>query len=102
VGKFLGAFLGARLCRLNRWEAVALGAGMNSRGVVEIVVAMAGLRLGLLTTDTFTIVVLVAVITSVMAPPLLRFAMRRLDLTAEEQARRQTHEAFEFVGARRS
>lgn len=95
LGKFVGAFLGARLCRLSRWEAIALGAGMNSRGVVEIVVAMTGLRLGLLNADTFTIVVLVAVITSVMAPPLLRVAMRRVELTAEEQLRGEAHSPFD-------
>lgn len=87
VGKFLGAFLGARLSRLNRWEALALGAGMNARGVVEVVVAMAGLRLGVLNTATYTIIVLVAIVTSLMAPPILRFAMARVEHTAEEMLR---------------
>lgn len=50
AGKFGGAFIGARLSRLNRWEALALGAGMNSRGVIEVIVAMTGLRLGVLNT----------------------------------------------------
>nr|AFU65890.1 DacR3 [Dactylosporangium sp. SC14051] len=87
VGKFGGAFLGALLCRLNRWEALALGAGMNARGVVEIVVAMAGLRLGVLNAETYTIVVLIAILTSVMAPPILRWAMRKVEHTAEETIR---------------
>jgi len=89
VGKFAGAFLGALLSRLNRWEALALGAGMNARGVIEVIVAMVGLRLGILNTATYTIVVLVAVVTSVMAPPLLRAAMRRVPVTLEEEARRR-------------
>ncbi|MFJ5266739.1 cation:proton antiporter [Streptomyces sp. NPDC088387] len=87
VGKFAGAYLGARLSRLTRWEALALGAGMNARGVIEVIVAMVGLRLGILDTRTYTIVVLVAVVTSVMAPPLLRLAMRRVDTTEEETRR---------------
>jgi Kef-type K+ transport system membrane component KefB len=89
VGKFAGAYLGARLSRLTKWEALALGAGMNARGVIEVIVAMVGLRLGILNTATYTIIVLVAVVTSVMAPPLLRIAMKRIEVTPEEEARRR-------------
>lgn len=87
LGKFTGAFVGARLSRLSRWEALALGAGMNARGVVEVIVAMVGLRLGILTTESYTIIVLVAVATSVMAPPVLSLAMKRIDCTQEEELR---------------
>ncbi|WP_316764968.1 cation:proton antiporter [Streptomyces herbicida] len=87
LGKFAGAYLGARLSRLTRWEALALGAGMNARGVIEVIVAMVGLRLGILDTRTYTIIVLVAVATSVMAPPLLRIAMNRVECTTEEDLR---------------
>lgn len=87
VGKFVGAYAGARLSRLTHWEGIALGAGLNARGVVEIVVASVGLRLGVLTTATYTIVVLIAVLTSVMAPPMLRWSMRRVELTATEKLR---------------
>lgn len=87
VTKFAGAYAGARLSRLGHWPALALGAGMNSRGVVEVIVAMVGLQLGLLGPAMYTIIVLVAIITSVMAPPLLRFATARIDATAEETIR---------------
>ncbi|GAA1987057.1 hypothetical protein GCM10009738_78670 [Kitasatospora viridis] len=88
LGKFGGAYLGARASRLGRWEALALGAGMNARGVVQVVIAMVGLRLGVLDSATYTVVVLVAVATSLMAPPLLRTAMSRIDQTPLEQHRR--------------
>jgi len=91
VGKFAGAYIGARLSRLSSREGFALGAGMNARGVVEIVVAMAGLRLGIITSATYTIIVLVAVLTSVMAPPLLWRAMAAVDHTAEERIRELDH-----------
>ncbi|MDN3358643.1 cation:proton antiporter [Actinomadura sp. DC4] len=87
AGKFAGAYVGALLSRLNRWEALALGAGMNARGVIQVIVAMVGLRLGVLDTGTYTIIVLVAVVTSLMAPPILRLAMRRVEYTAEEELR---------------
>ena len=87
VGKFTGAYLGARLSRLSRWEALALGAGMNARGVIEVIVAMVGLRLGILNSASYTIIVLVAVATSVMAPPLLGLSLKRLESTPEEESR---------------
>ncbi|MBP2336650.1 Kef-type K+ transport system membrane component KefB [Saccharothrix coeruleofusca] len=87
LGKFAGAYLGARLSRLGHWEGLALGAGMNARGVVEVVVAMVGLRIGVLNTAGYTIVVLVAIVTSVMAPFVLRAAMRRVEHSAEERLR---------------
>ena len=88
VGKFAGAYLGARLSRLSRWEGLALGAAMNARGVVEVVVAMVGLRLGILTGTTYTIIVFVAITTSVMAAPLLRVTMARVAQNADEELRR--------------
>jgi Kef-type K+ transport system membrane component KefB len=94
VGKFAGAYVGARLRRMSRWEAMALGAGMNARGVVEVIIATVGLRLGVLTTATYTIVVLVAVVTSLMAPPVLRRAMRRITQNDEELLRHTTQMAW--------
>lgn len=87
LGKFVGAYAGARLSRLGHWEGLALGAALNARGVIEVVVATVGLRLGILTLATYTIVVLVAVATSVMAPPLLRWAMARVEHSPEERQR---------------
>lgn len=92
AGKFTGAFIGARLSRLNRWEALALGAGMNSRGVIEVVIAMVGVRLGVLTPAMYTAIVLIAVVTSLMGPPILRYAMARLEPTAEEKIRENENE----------
>ncbi|WP_431971044.1 cation:proton antiporter [Nocardia sp. bgisy134] len=94
VGKFAGAFLGARLSSLTTAEGLALGAGMNARGVVEVVVAMVGFRLGVIGTEAYTIIVLVAIVTSLMAPPLLRSAMRRIEHSDEEHARESAHDQW--------
>jgi len=94
AGKFIGVYAGARLSRLNKWEGLALGAGLNARGVIEVVVAMVGLRLGILSVEVYTIVILVAIITSLIAPPILRFAMARVEQTAEEQVRETEHQAW--------
>ncbi|ARQ68599.1 cation:proton antiporter [Streptomyces marincola] len=97
AGKFLGAFVGGLFSRVTRWEALALGAGMNARGVIEVIIAMIGVRLGLLTVEMYSIIVLVAVLTSLMAPPLLRVAMNRVERTAEEDVRERR--VLELSGA---
>ncbi|MGW2089157.1 cation:proton antiporter [Streptomyces sp. NPDC001880] len=84
VAKFAGGYLGARLGRLDRAESLAIGAGLNARGVVEIVLASVGLRLGVLNTASYTVIVLVAVVTSVMAPPILRWSTGRIAPTKAE------------------
>jgi Kef-type K+ transport system membrane component KefB len=87
TSKLAGTYLGARASRMNRWESLGVGAALNARGMVEIIIATVGLRLGVLNATSYTVVVLVAVITSLMAPPLLRFAVARLDETDSERRR---------------
>jgi K+:H+ antiporter len=94
LGKFAGAYAGARLSRLSRWEGLAIGAGMNARGVVEVVVALTGLRLGLLNVASYTVVVLVAIVTSLMAPPLLRYATARIEHSEDERLRKIEHDTW--------
>ncbi|MGV4981628.1 cation:proton antiporter [Streptomyces sp. NRAIS4] len=89
VGKFAGALLGARLAGLDRRAALVLGAGMNARGVIQIIVAGIGLRLGVLNTASYTVVVLIAICTSLMAPPVLRRAVQRIEVNDGEWARLQ-------------
>lgn len=87
TGKFAGVFLGARVGRVGRWEALAVGAGLNARGAIQIAIATAGLRLGALSESTYTIIVLVAVATTVMTPPILALVMRHVQQTAAEELR---------------
>uniref|UniRef100_A0AAU2K4T5 Cation:proton antiporter n=1 Tax=Streptomyces sp. NBC_00049 TaxID=2903617 RepID=A0AAU2K4T5_9ACTN len=91
AGKFSGAYLGARTSRMTGWEGLALGAGMNARGVVEVVVAMVGLRLGIISAELYTIIVLLAVATSLVAPPVLRLAMARVDAGPSHASGRPAH-----------
>jgi Kef-type K+ transport system membrane component KefB len=78
AGKFGGVYLGARIGRLSHWEGVALGAGLNARGVIQIVVASVGLRLGILGEQLYTAIILTAVVTSVLAGPWMSRAVRRM------------------------
>ena len=85
--KFIGAYVGARLGRLERKDALALGAALNARGAVEVVIASIGLSLGVLGSSAYTAVVLMAILTSVMAAPLLRRIVSGWEGTGEEQER---------------
>jgi Kef-type K+ transport system membrane component KefB len=72
VSKFSGAYLGGWLVGLPVRERLALGAGLNARGAVEIVLATVGLSLGVLNDSSYSVIVLMAVATSMAAPPILR------------------------------
>ena len=93
LAMFVGAYAGARLGRLPRREALALGSALNARGAVEVVIAAIGLSLGVLSRTAFTTIVLMAIATSIMAPPLLRRIVKGWPGTEEEQRRLQ-HEGL--------
>lgn len=82
--KVVGTYVGARLLgKQPHWTALAYGAGLNARGAMGIIVATLGLSLGILTQDMFSIIVLMALATSLMAPTLLRFAMLRAHFSTD-------------------
>jgi nucleotide-binding universal stress UspA family protein len=99
LGKFGGAFLGGWLGGLTRPEALALGCGMNARGSTEVIVATIGLSMGALSRDLYTMIVAMAVVTTMAMPPMLHWALGRLPLGEEERARlgREAFEAGGFV-----
>jgi Kef-type K+ transport system membrane component KefB/nucleotide-binding universal stress UspA family protein len=99
IGKFSGAFLGAALGGLTWREAFALGCGMNARGSTEVIVASIGLSMGALSQNLFTMIVAMAVVTTMAMPPMLRWALARVPLKPEESARleREAVEARGFV-----
>jgi Kef-type K+ transport system membrane component KefB/nucleotide-binding universal stress UspA family protein len=97
VGKFSGAFLGGAFGRLSGRESLALACGMNARGSTEVIVATIGLSLGVISHDLFTMIVTMAVVTTLAMPPMLRWALSRLPVHEEERAR-LAREAFEAKG----
>ncbi len=77
LGKLLGGGLGARAGGLPRWEAAAVGVGLNARGAMELVIAAVGLSIGVLTPAMFAIIVLIAATTTLTAAPMLKYCVRR-------------------------
>ena len=80
-GKFLGAYGGARASGQPSRSATTLGILMNSRGLTELIVLGVGLQFGLLDKGLYSLMVVMAVITTAMTGPLLRlsYPASRLD-----------------------
>src|SRR5262245_59200059 len=97
VGKAGGAFVGGHFGGLSWRESTALAAGMNARGSTEVIVASIGLSMGVLSQNLFTMIVAMAVLTTLAMPPSLRWALQRLPIREEEQ-KRLDRESFEKAG----
>ncbi|RZJ69379.1 cation:proton antiporter [Flavobacterium sp.] len=70
-GKFLGSTIAAKFVGQNWKDSLSIGALMNTRGLMELVVLNIGYDLGVLTTEVFTMMVLMALITTFMTGPSL-------------------------------
>jgi Kef-type K+ transport system membrane component KefB len=71
VGKLGGSMFSARLNGMTWRESAAVGILMNTRGLVELVILNIGLDLGILSPALFSIMVLMALVTTLMTTPLL-------------------------------
>jgi Kef-type K+ transport system membrane component KefB len=76
IGKLGGSMLSARWNGMSWREAAAVGILMNTRGLVELVILNIGLDLGILSPPLFSIMVLMALITTLMTTPLLKWVYR--------------------------
>lgn len=72
-----GAYLGARLPGTGRRDSATLAVLMNTRGLTEIVVLSVGLQEGLIDVEMYSMMVIVALATTGMTPPLVRRLTRR-------------------------
>jgi Kef-type K+ transport system membrane component KefB/nucleotide-binding universal stress UspA family protein len=92
-GKVVGGYVGARfLGGRDHWTALSFGVGMNARGAMEIIIASIGLSMGLLTQEMFSIIVVMAITTSVLAPPALRWTLSHVKIGKQEMERLKREE----------
>lgn len=93
LGKVVGTYFGARVIGgKDHWSALSFGAGLNARGAMEIIIATIGLNLGILAQDMFSIIVVMAMATSLMAPSALRWVLKRVEMGSEEEERLKKEE----------
>jgi Kef-type K+ transport system membrane component KefB len=90
AGKYIGTYAAARFSGINKREASALGWLMNTRGLTELIVLNIGLELGVISPLLFTMLVVMALVTTFMTSPLLEWTypkkLIRLDMVEPETA----------------
>jgi len=75
-GKIVGAVIGARIARYSWRESFAVGSLMNARGLMELIVMKVGLDIGVIGPQLFTMLLIMALVTTVMATPMVTLFMR--------------------------
>lgn len=101
AGKFVGATAAARLQGIGPRRAAAIGTLMNTRGLTELIVLTVGRENGVLNDTLFTIMVVMAVVTTVITEPGLRLfypdALLARDIAEAERVARGVQEAYRVV-----
>jgi Kef-type K+ transport system membrane component KefB len=77
AGKLAGCAVTLRLTGTSWRDAMAVGVLMNTRGLIELVILNVGLDLGVISPMLFSMLVIMAVVTTFMASPLLDLLLRR-------------------------
>ena len=88
-GKVAGGFIGARIAGFSNSESLTIGNLVNSRGMVELVIASIGLELGIIDITLFAVIVGVGFITTIMSPVLARITISH---SSEEQSKEKPTE----------
>ena len=92
LGKFTACWAAARLSGQDRPVALRLGTLMNARGLMQLIALNVGLAAGIVNGALFTALVLVALVTTLMAAPMLSWLDRRVPMPVQESARGSTGE----------
>ena len=77
--KIAGGFIGGSLAGLSKNVSLTLGIGLNARGIMELVIANIAYKNGLISTEVFSILVIMGVLTTLTTPLLLKKAFSRLE-----------------------
>jgi Kef-type K+ transport system membrane component KefB len=89
LGKYGGAWLAARACGLDARESHILGVLMNTRALMELIVINVGFDLGVISQNVFTMLVIMAIVSTILPMPLIRHLVARITGRAGEALRAQ-------------
>ncbi|MGM9490084.1 cation:proton antiporter [Ideonella sp. YS5] len=87
VGKIAGGAVGARIAGYGWRDSLATGTLMNARGLMELIVMKVGLDAGLIGPELFTLLLLMALVTTAMTGPLINLCAGRAQLEPDRDAR---------------
>ncbi len=77
AGKGLACFAAAKLSGETTRRSIAIGALMNARGLMELIILNIGLERGVITPTLFSVMVVMAVVTTLMATPVFEAVLGR-------------------------
>ena len=100
IGKFGGAMFAARVVGESWRDSLYIGALMNTRGLMELVVLTIGYEMGILTPSVFVILVLMTLITTFMTTPLIsliKLCYRTHDKRMEQKRQTPTEGIFKVL-----
>jgi Kef-type K+ transport system membrane component KefB len=80
IGKFVGGILGGFVAGFRGAPLVALGFGLNARGMMELVLAQVGLAAGIIGPDLYSALIVMTLVTTLIAPPIMKRLLRRFHL----------------------
>jgi Kef-type K+ transport system membrane component KefB len=82
ISKIAGGYLGGRLAGFSGIKSFAIGYGLNARGIMELVIANIALQKGLIDTSVYSILVIMALLTTILTPFFLKKSFQRIDAPA--------------------
>jgi Kef-type K+ transport system membrane component KefB len=80
IGKLLGGILGGTVAGFRGAPLLALGVGLNARGMMELLLAQVGLAAGIIDTSLYSALVIMTLTTTLCTPPILKRLLRRFKL----------------------
>lgn len=84
IGKILGCYLGAIICKFSNLESIRVGVGMVSRGEIALIVATIGLKEKIIGMNIFSSMIMMTLITTLITPILLRMLFPKEKIVSEE------------------
>jgi Kef-type K+ transport system membrane component KefB len=83
--KIFGGYLGGRLAGFDHAKSITLGLGLNARGIMELVIANIALSKGFIDVPIFSILVLMALLTTILTPSLLKEGFHLIDVNEKKE-----------------
>src|SRR5947208_3311648 len=80
IGKLLGGLMGGFVAGFRGAPLLALGVGLNARGMMELLLAQVGLATGIIDTNLYSALVIMTLTTTLCTPPILKRLLRRFTL----------------------
>ena len=97
VGKFGGATLAARACRLDWRESSAIGILMNTRGLMELVILSVGKELGVINDAVFAMMIIMALVTTAMTTPILHLVYPTRLIEGQRRRDKAARQAYSIL-----